>query len=62
MSKLSELRKEKKSFVSQCCSAKFSSKSNGLWTYYVCQCGNKTTPINNKGKMLDLYGEIKNLK
>ena len=37
----------------------FVGKSNGLYTYYVCECGKKTTPINGKGKMLDLYGLVK---
>ena len=60
--KLSELRKEKKLFFSDCCKDKFESKSNGLYTYYVCKCGKKTTPINEKGKMLDLHGEIKKHK
>jgi hypothetical protein len=56
--KLAELRKEKKLFFSDCCKDKFESKSNGLWTYYVCRCGKKTTPINGKCKMLGMYGEI----
>jgi hypothetical protein len=56
--KLAELRKEKKLFFSDCCKDKFESKSNGLWTYYVCRCGKKTTPINGKGKMLGMYGKI----
>jgi hypothetical protein len=60
---LHELRILKKQFYSNCCIDKFISRSNGLWTYYVCtKCGNKTEPINGKGKTLDLYGEIKTLK
>jgi len=59
MSKLSESRKQKKIFYSNCCKDKFETKSNGLYAYYVCKCGKKTTPINGKGKMLDLHGEIK---
>lgn len=55
---LAELRKQKKSFYSDCCGAKFKAESNGLYTYYVCECGKKTTPINGKGKTLDLYGKI----
>ena len=51
------------SFYSDCCKDKYNSKSNGLWTYYVCcKCGKKTTPINGKGKVLDLHGEIKSIK
>jgi hypothetical protein len=57
--KLIELRKERKLFFSDCCKDKFENKSNGLHAYYVCKCGKKTTPINGKGKMLDLYGLVK---
>lgn len=61
--KLSELRKLKKEFYSDCCKERPISKSNGLYTYYVCsKCGQKTEPINGKGKTLDLYGKIKNIK
>lgn len=60
---LKELRILVASFYSDCCKDKYSSQSNGLWTYYVCcKCGKKTTPINGKGKELDLHGEIKNIK
>lgn len=59
---LKELRNQRKSFYSDCCKAKFTSKSNGLHTYYVCECGQKTTPVNGKGKELDLYGRIKTQK
>lgn len=58
--KLKELRKQRKTFYSDCCNGKFESKSNGLYTYYVCENGHKTIPINGKGKILDLHGEIKN--
>lgn len=55
-----EYKEERKSFFSDCCKSSFVSKSNGLWTYYVCnECLKKTEPINNKGKMLDLHGLIK---
>jgi hypothetical protein len=60
--KLSERRKQIKLFYSECCKSTFESKSNGLWTYYVCSCGKKTTPINGKGKMLGMYGEIEKYK
>ncbi|HWY11953.1 MAG TPA: hypothetical protein VN026_11540 [Bacteroidia bacterium] len=61
MESITELRKKKKLFYSNYCNDKFEGKSNGLWTYYVCKCGKKTMPINGKGKMLDLHGEIKSI-
>ena len=57
---ISELKKKRESFFSDCCKGGFTSKSNGLWTYYVCNdCLKKTEPINGKGKMLDLHGLVK---
>lgn len=35
--------REKKIYQSKCCFADYISKSNGLWTYYICKkCGGKT--------------------
>ncbi len=60
---LSELRKQRKEFYSECCKSSFASKSNGMWTYYVCnECGKKTNAINGKGKMLGIYGLIEKYK
>jgi hypothetical protein len=58
--KISERRKILKTFYSDCCQKAFEGKSNGMWTYYVCECGKKTTPINGKGKKLGMYGQIEN--
>ena len=60
---LAELRREKKLFYSVCCEAKFKAQSNGLYTNYICcDCGKPTIPVNGKGKMIDLHGEIKKIK
>jgi len=59
LKELREKRKKAEPFFSDCCKKSFVGKSNGLYTYYVCECGKKTTPINGKGKMLDLYGLVK---
>ena len=59
---LKERRRKIKLFKSNCCNSEFKPKSNGLWTYYICNsCFNKTQPIYNK-ETLDLYGRIIKLK
>lgn len=61
--KLSEYRKLLKEFYSDCCKGRYVSKSNGLYTYYVClECGKKTTAVNGKGKMLGIYGLFEKYK
>jgi hypothetical protein len=60
---LKKHREEVKKFYSDCCNSTFVGKSNGLYTYYVCnKCYNKTNAINGKGKQLGAYGLIEKIK
>jgi len=61
LKELREKRKKANPFFSDCCKTSFTGHSNSLYTYYVCECGKKTMPINGKGKMLDLYGLVKKI-
>jgi len=41
LKELREKRKKAEPFFSDCCKKSFVGKSNGLYTYYVCECGKK---------------------